>query len=78
MHELQRWSEDEVNINKREPKLQMLRNLTNTDLPTKKDTGAKSKAIETVKDKLNVRYNGIQTTVDKNTKKTDRSGTENS
>ena len=69
MHDLKRWSEDEFKINKSEPKLQMLRYLTNTDLPTQKDTGAKSKAIETVKDKLDVRYNGIQTTVDKNTKK---------
>ena len=68
-HDLQRWSEDEVNINQRDPKLQMPRNLTNSDLPTQKDTGAKSKAIEIVKDKLNVRYKGIQATVDKNTKK---------
>ena len=52
MHDLQRWSEDEVNINKREPKLQTPRNLTNSDLPTQKDTSAKSKAIEIVKDKL--------------------------
>ena len=29
MHDLQRWSEDEVNINKREQILQMPRNLTN-------------------------------------------------
>ena len=47
----------------------MPRNLTNSDLPTQKDTGAKSKAIKIVKDKLNVRYKGIQATVDKNTKK---------
>ena len=68
-HDLQRWSEDKVNINKREQKLQMPRNLTNSDLLTQKDTGAKSKAIEIVKDKLNVRYKGIQGMVDKNTKK---------
>ena len=70
MHDLQRWSEDEVNINKRDQKLHMKRDLTNSDLPTQqKDTGAKSKAIEIVKDKLNVRYKGLQTMVDKNTKK---------
>ena len=68
MHELKRWSEDEVNINKREPKFQMPRNLTSTDLPLQKDTGAKSKAIEIVKDKLNVSYKGIQTTIDKTRK----------
>ena len=56
MHDLQRWSKDEININKREPKLQMPRNLTNSYLPTQKDTGAKSKAIEIVKDKINVIY----------------------
>ena len=59
MHDLQRWSEDEVNINKREPKRQMLRNMTHSDLPTQKDSGAKSKAIEEVKNKINVRYKGI-------------------
>ena len=70
MHDLQRWSEDEVNINKKDQKLQMPRDLTNSDLTTQqKDTGAKSKAIKIVKDKLNLRYKGLQTTVDKNTKK---------
>ena len=48
MHDLQRWSEDEVNIIKREQKLQMPRSLTNSDSPTQKDTGAKCKAIEIV------------------------------
>ena len=51
MHDLQRWSEDEVNINKREPKLQMPRNLTNSDLHSQKDTEAKSEAMEKVKNK---------------------------
>ena len=31
MHDLQRWSEDEVSINKRYQKLQMPRDLTNLD-----------------------------------------------
>ena len=70
MHDLQRWSEDEVNINKRDHKFQMPRDLINSHFTThQKDTGAKSKAIEIVKDKLNVRYKGILTTVNKNTKK---------
>ena len=69
MHDLKRWSEDEVSINKREPKLQMPRNLTNTDLPTQQNTAAKSKAIELVKVKLNVRYKGIQKPIDKTRKK---------
>ena len=69
MHDLQRWSEDELSI-KRDHKLQMPRDLTNSDVTTQqKDTGANSKTIEIVKDKLNVRYKKLQTTVDKNTKK---------
>ena len=70
LHDLQRWSEDEGSINKRDQKPQMPLELTNSDVTTQqKDTGAKSKAIEIVKNKLNVRYKGLQTTVDKNTKK---------
>ena len=70
MHDLERWSENEVNINNRDQKIQMPRDLTKSDLTTQqKDTGAKSKAKEIVKDKLNVRYKGLQTTVAKNTKK---------
>ena len=34
MHNKQRWSEDEVNINKRDQKLQIPRDLTNSDLTT--------------------------------------------
>ena len=69
MHDLQRWSEDQVNINKRDQKPHMPRDFTNADLTTQqKDTGAKSKAIEIVKDSLNVKYKGLQATVDKNTK----------
>ena len=51
MHDLQRWSEDEVSIKNREPKPQMPRNLTITDSPTQQHTGAKSKVIEIVIDK---------------------------
>ena len=53
MYDLQRWSEDEVSINKRDQKPQMPRDLTHSDVTTQqKDTGAKSKAIEIVKDKV--------------------------
>ena len=69
MHDLQRCSEDEVSIKKKESKPQMPRNLANTNSQKQQNTGAKSKAIEIVKDKLNIRYKGVQTTVDKNTKK---------
>ena len=70
LHDLQRWSEGEGSINKRDQKPQMPLELTNSDVTTQqKDTGVKSKAIEKVKNKLNIRYKGLQTTVDKNTKK---------
>ena len=70
IHDIQRWSEDEVNTNKRDQKLQMPPDLTNSDLTTQqKDTGAKSKATEIVKNRLNVKYKGLQTMVHKNTKK---------
>ena len=49
-HELLRWSEDEVSINKRDQKPLMPRDLTNTGVTKQqKDTGAKSKAIEIIK-----------------------------
>ena len=38
----------------------MPRNLTNTNSPTQQNTGAKSKNIELVKDKLNVLYKGYK------------------
>ena len=66
MHNLQWWLEDEVSIKKKESKPQMPRNLTNT--PTQQNTGAKSKVLEKAKDKLNIRYERVQTTKDKNTK----------
>ena len=51
-HELQRWSEYEVSINKRDQKPLMPRDLTNSGVTKQqKDTGAKSKAIEIIKNK---------------------------
>ena len=37
--------------------------------PTRPETGAHSKSIEPAKNKLNVRYKGIQRTIDKNIEK---------
>ena len=37
--------------------------------PTQQITGARHKVIELAKDKLNVRYKGIQRTIDPHTKK---------
>ena len=71
MHDLQWWSEDEVSIRRQETKLkpQVPKKLQNANLPTKQNTRANSKIIEIAKDRLNVRFKGVQATVDKNTKK---------
>ena len=50
-------------------KPQMPKNLASTNSPTQQTSGAKSKVIDIAKDKLIVRYQGIQITVDKNTEK---------
>ena len=42
MHNKQRWSEDEVNINKRNKKLQIPRDLTNSDLTTQQKDRCKN------------------------------------
>ena len=82
MHDLQRWSEEEVCIKHRGPKPKsptLSKNLENTSTPTQPATGAKSKkTIEIIKDKVNARYKGVREAVDKNTKKRlDKSGAEN-
>ena len=46
----------------------MPRNLATTNSPTQQNTGAESKTIEIVKDKLNVKISGVQKTAEKNTK----------
>ena len=66
MHELQRWSEDEVCIKKKNYIPNMPKNLENTNSPTQQTSGANSKVIDKAKDKLNLRYKGIQATVDQN------------
>ena len=59
MHDLQRWSEDEVQIQKKEspPRAtnkSLPRTLTNTHSPTQLETGAHSRPIELAKTKLNI------------------------
>ena len=67
MHDLQRWSEDESSVKRRSP---LPTNLQGTSKsPPQQTPGAQSKrTIEIIKDKLNVRYKGIQAPIDKNTK----------
>ena len=67
MHDLQKWSEDEVSIKKKEKTSpQMPKKLQNSLTPQK--TGAGLKVIDIAKDKLNLRYKGIQRTIDGHTK----------
>ena len=70
MHDLQRWSEDEVQIQKKgsPPKL-LPRTLTNKHSPRQPETVAYSKPTELDKNKLNIRYKGVQRTIDKNIEK---------
>ena len=68
-HDLQRWSEDEVCIKKKNVRSNILKNIENTNSPTQLTSGAKSKVIDIAKDKLKVRYNGVQTTVNKKKEK---------
>ena len=74
MHDLQRWSEDEVQIQKKgsPPKVthkSLARTLTNTHSPTQPETGAHSRPIELAKTKFNIRYKAVQKTIDKNNEK---------
>ena len=48
---------------------QLPKNLQLPKSPTQQTTGACHKVIELAKDKLNLRYKGIQTTIDPHTKK---------
>ena len=50
-------------------KPQMPRNLASTNSSTQQTSCAKPKVIDIAKDKLNVRYKGIQKTIDKITEK---------
>ena len=74
MHDFQRWSEDEIRIQKKgsPPKNthQVLpRTLKNTQPPTQLETGEHSKSIELAENKFNIKYKGVQRTFDKNKEK---------
>ena len=69
MHDLQRWLKDDVSIKKKNVRPNMPKNLENTNSRTQLTSGAKSKVIDIAKDKLNLRYESVQTTLDKNTGK---------
>ena len=74
MHHLQRRSDDEVQIQKKgsSPKVthkSLPRSLTNTHSPTQPETNAHSRPIEQAKNKLNIRYKGVQRKIDKNIEK---------
>ena len=65
MHDLQRWAEDEVQIQKKgsTPKVthkSLPRMLTNTHSPTQSETVAHSRPIELAKNKLKIRCKGVQ------------------
>ena len=74
MHDLERWSEDEVQIRKKVtpqkvPHKSIPRTLENKHPSPQPETSAYTKSIELAKNKFNVRYKGVQRTVDKNIKK---------
>ena len=70
MHDLERWSEDEVQSRKNETPHKVShkpipRTLTNRHSPTQPETGAYSKPVELAENKLNITYKAMQRTVDK-------------
>ena len=70
MLDLQRWSEDEVTFKKKgNLNTQLPKNLQLPKSPTQQTTVARHKVIELAKDKLRVRYKGIQILVDPRSKK---------
>ena len=70
MHDLQRWSEDEVTAKKkRNLNTQLPKNLQLPKSLTQQTTGARHKVIKLAKDQLNVGYKGIPTTKDPHNKK---------
>ena len=70
MHDLQRWSEDEVTVKEKgKANKQLPKSLQLPNSPTQQTTSARHKVIELAKDKLNVRYKGIQGTIYPHTKK---------
>ena len=70
MHDLQRWSEDEVCIKEKgKTSPQVPKKLHKSNSSPQQKTGAGPKVIELAKDKLNVRYKRVQRTIDAYTKK---------
>ena len=74
MHDLERWSEDEIQVRKKETPHKVShkpipRTLTNRHSPTQPEPSAYSKPIELAKNKLNLKYKGVQRTFDKNIEK---------
>ena len=70
MHDLQRWSEDEVSIKEKgKTSPQMPKRLQKSNSTPKQKTGVGPKVIELAKDKLNLRYEMVQRTIDAHTKK---------
>ena len=70
MHDLRRWSEDEVQIQKKgsPPKVthkSLPRILTNTHSPTQPEAGAHSRPIEVATNKPKIWYKAVQRTIDK-------------
>ena len=64
-HDLQRWSEDEVSVREKgKTSPQMPKKLQKANSPTQQKTGAGHKVIELAKDKVNVRYKGLQKTIE--------------
>ena len=70
MHDLHRWSEDKVCIKEKgKTSPQMPKKLHKSFSSTQQKTGAGSKVIELAKDKLNVRYKGVQRQINAHTTK---------
>ena len=69
MHDLQKWSEDEVTIQRRTPEPAIIQHTPAKDSPRPPNTGAKTRrALALEKEKLNVRYKDIQQLVEPNSK----------
>ena len=70
MLDLQRWSEDDVTIKEKgKTSAHLPKKLQMPKSPTQQIIGARHKVIDLAKDKLNVRYKGLQRTIDPHTKK---------
>ena len=70
MHDLQRWSEYEVNIKHRIPEPIVAKDTGTVDNRPPTSTGVKTRrALALEKEKLNLRYKGIHHQTDQNIKK---------